>query len=105
MIHDLLFPNVLDVILLIIFLLFGDRLSRDSQEWLEGFIERQEYERWLMSELEELYERLGEWKDVADQIDRGEHPYNNLNDEFTLKFGQFARGMIQHIEWQIAKLR
>lgn len=57
-----------------------------------------------MAEIEELYERLGEWQEAADKIDRGEHPYNNLTDALTAKFGALAHGMVQHLEQQIEEI-
>jgi hypothetical protein len=80
----------------------GTRLSR---EWENSFYEWKEYDRWLMSQEEDLYERLGEWREVADRIDRGEHPYNGLTDALTQQFRTFAQGMIQHLEHQLAKIR
>lgn len=96
---------IVDVIVTVLFLLFGQRFQRDSEEWLESFIEWQEYERWRMSEIEGIYERLGEWQEIADRIDRGEHPYNNLTDALTQRFGKFAHGMVKHLESELTRLQ
>jgi hypothetical protein len=96
---------IANLLAVLLYMLFGKRLQRDSEEWLESFTQWQEYERWRMSELEDLYERLGEWTEVADRIDRGEHPYNNLTDALTQQMDKFAHGMITHLEWRLAKLK
>lgn len=58
-----------------------------------------------MSEIEYMYERMGEWQNVADRIDRGEKPYPNLSDELTQKLGALARAEVKHLESDIARLK
>lgn len=72
---------------------------------MKSFSEWQAYDRWLMSQEEELYERLGEWKDVADRIDRGEHPYSSMTDALTQEMGKVAHSMIIHLENELTHIR
>ncbi len=99
-------PNVAEYIIeciIIIFLTpFATKLSR---QWMQSFAEWQEYEEWRMSEIEDMYERLGEWQLVADRIDRGEKPYPNLSDALTHQLGELARAEVKHLESELARLK
>lgn len=58
-----------------------------------------------MSEIEDMYERLGEWQTVADRIDRGEKPYPNLSDALTQKLGVLAHAQVKYLESELARLK
>jgi hypothetical protein len=92
------FSYLLDLIVAILFLPLATRLSN---EWFKSFDEWQEYEKQRMSEIENLYERIGEWKEVADRIERREHPYNSSD---TQKMGAFVHTMITQLEGELTRL-
>ncbi len=99
-------PNVAEYIIeFLITILFAPFATRFSREWIQSFTEWQEYEEWRMSEIEDMYERLGEWQNVADRIDRGEKPYPNLSDALTHQLGELARAEVKHLEGELARLK
>jgi len=78
--------------------------TKQSELWLYSFRQFQEEEALLMLTKQQIIERIQEWKEVADRIERGEHPYNNLSDALTQQFGEFARGMVKHLQHELSKL-
>lgn len=101
MIPNLLF-YIIEGIIIIFLVPLGNRLSH---QWVQSFTEWQEYEEWRMSEIESIYERLGEWQNVADRIDRGEKPYPNLSDALTRELGALAHAEVKHLESELARLK
>lgn len=58
----------------------------------------------LLSEKQDLIQRIQEWEEVVAAIQNGKHPYNNLTEDLTQKLGKFGVGMLQHLQGALTQM-